>query len=402
MSKRKFYFVVAIAGVSLFCVSLANGQTAPQPQRSQTQTSNVQETIDGILRDFYNKYSLPGGISMAISYQEKLVYAGAVGYADKDHKIPLTPEHRMRIASLSKPITSIAIMKLWEEKKLRLDDFVFGENGIFKNRYGMPTYREKPVDVTIRHLLEHSSGGWGRAVSYSGAEVRLQDIDQVLEKFPLEHLPGTHSDNSSYSNFGFYVLGRIIETTSEMTYENYVKENILKPSGIDGMRVGTRRSGPDEVEYIATVGTDINPSIYNNPVVMDSFGGWVANPIELLKILVRVDGFSSVEDILNRRTIDIMTTQSTINNHRALGWALNSSDNNWWHTGGMPGTSSIMARSSNGFNWVILINYQPPDDVRSQFSSDMDALFWQIHRTVKNWHTGTDLSFTPTITVPAK
>ena len=365
--------------------------TEERPQIASISQHPSTQTIDQLLLSFHEKHQIPGGVSLAISRNERLVYAGAVGYADRNRTVKLTPEHRMRIASLSKPITAIAIMKLWEERKLCLDDFVFGENGIFQNKYGMPTYRDSPVDVRVRHLLEHSSGGWGRETNYSAAGIRLHDIGRVLETFPLEHLPGTHSDNSTYSNFGYYVLGRIIETKSGMTYENYVKENVLRPAGIEGMRVGTRRSGPDEVEYIPTAGTNINPSTYNNPVVMDSFGGWVANPIDLLKILVRVDGFSSVPDILNSETIRVMTNRSALDHHQALGWRLNQSGDNWFHMGGMPGTASMMARASNGFNWAILVNYQPPSDVLSQFSSDVDALFWEIHRTIETWPAGTEL-----------
>ncbi|MCL2711239.1 MAG: beta-lactamase family protein, partial [Planctomycetaceae bacterium] len=72
--------------------------------------TTAQGTIDNILKEFYDKHSLPGGVSLAISYRGRLVYAGTIGYADKERKIPLTKEHRMRIASLSKPITAIAIM----------------------------------------------------------------------------------------------------------------------------------------------------------------------------------------------------------------------------------------------------------------------------------------------------
>ena len=376
-------------------LSLASGA-----ERGITSTPRIPPpipAIDQILLRFYEKYQIPGGVSLAISRNGRLVYAGAVGYADRNRTVKLTPEHRMRIASLSKPITAIAIMKLVEDRKLRLDDFVFGENGVFENKYGMPTYRGRPVDIRVGHLLEHSAGGWGREANFSGIGIRLgtgmrpSDITRVLEGLPLEHLPGTRSDHDTYSNFGYYVLGRIVEAKSGMSYENYVKEHILRPSGIDGMRVGATRSGHDEVEYIATTGTNTNPFTFNNPAIIDSFGGWVANPIELLQLLVRVDGFSNVPDILNRETIRIMTTPSRLNNRRALGWALNQTGNNWWHTGSMPGTSSQMARASNGFNWVILVNYQPPSDVRSQFSTDMDNLFWEIHRTIRNWPAGTEL-----------
>ena len=389
MPKRNACFVATIVGALFFCTRIANGQTASQSRSGQPQTLSVQETIDGVLRDFYNKYSLPGGVSVAISCRERLVYEGAIGYADKQHKISLTPKHRMRIASVSKPITAIAIMKLLEDKKIRLDDFVFGENGVFANKYGMPIYRDNPVDITVKQLLEHSSGGWGRSTDYTG--IGLRNIRRVLESIPLEHLPGTLSDKSSYSNFGYYVLGRIIETKSGMTYENYVKENILKPSGINGMRIGATTSAPDEVEYISAADGDINPSTYNNPVHIDSFGGWIANPVELLKILVRVDGFSNVPDILKSETIKTMTTQTTANHRYALGWLLDTSGNNWLHTGNMPRTSSMMARHSDGFNWVILINYQPPSEVRSELSSDMDKLFSQIKEKIREWPVGTEL-----------
>ena len=349
-------------------------------------SSNVSKTIDNVLRDFYNKYSLPGGISMAISYRERLVYAGAIGYADKEHKIPLTPEHRMRIASLSKPITSIAVMKLVEEKKLNLDDEVFGDTGIFDGKYGIPEYENNPVKITVKQLLEHTSGGWGNSRRDPMFSIRNVTGDEfirtVIKEYPLENSPGTKYD---YSNFGYCVLGRVIEKKSGMSYEDYVKTHILKPCGIDGMRIGGKTSAPDEVEYIGASGQ--NPYSVS-PSHMDAHGGWVANPIELLKLLVRVDGFSNVQDILKSESIKTMTTPSAQNNGYALGWSVNCS-NNWWHTGSLPGTSTEMARSSSGFNWVILVNFRPSS--APEFSGDLDRLFWTIKEKIQKWHPGTKL-----------
>ena len=381
MSKRNFCFIAAIAGVLFFYASLANGQTVPQLPRNQTLTPNIQETIDGVLREFSEKYALPGGISMAISYRERLVYAGAVGYADRQHKIPLTPEHRMRIASVSKPITAIAMMKLVEEQKLNLDEEVFGNTGIFKGEYGMPEYESRPVVITVRQLLEHTAGGWGNSkkdpmFSIPRNVARKEFIRTVMREYPLEHLPGTKYD---YSNFGYCILGRVIEEKSGMTYENYVKKHILMPCGIDGMRIGGEASATDEVEYFGDAGQ--RPYVLS-PLHMDAHGGWVANPIELLELLVRIDGFSSVPDILESETIKTMTTPSAQNNNYAFGWSVNQS-NNWWHMGGMPGTSTEMARSSEGFNWVILVNFRPSS--APDFSGDMDRLFWTIKEKIQVW-----------------
>ncbi|MCL2294657.1 MAG: beta-lactamase family protein [Spirochaetes bacterium] len=264
------------------------------------------ETISEILMQFYEEHQLRGGISIAVSRNERLVFAGSVGYADSNHTVRLLPEHRMRIGSLSETITVIAAMKLLEEGKLSLDDLVFERNNVFDNE----------------------------------------------------------------SNI------RIIERKSGMTYEEFVRENILKPSGIDGMRFCANFSGSDEAEYItsgrAPAGTGVSP-------------GWVANPIELLKILVRIDGFSNVKDILSRETINIMT------NPNAFGWRLAQAGSSWFHTVNLAGTSSVMGRSSNGFNWVILINYSPRTFARADFNRGMDDLFWQIHRAVREWPAGTEL-----------
>ena len=224
----------------ILALAIAFGSGIAEAQRTQ----RPEEVIDQLLLRFYEKHQIPGGISLAISRNDRLVYAGAVGYADRNRTVKLTPQHRMRIASVSKPVTAIAVMKLIEDRKLRLDGFVFGENGVFQNRYGMPTFRDMPVDIRVRHLLNHSSG-WCRSMDNNW--FRDPNIARRIERLPLEHPPGTYF---RYSNYGYYLLGKIIETISGMSYENYVKENILKPSGIDGMRIGAARSGPDEVEYI--------------------------------------------------------------------------------------------------------------------------------------------------------
>ena len=348
--------------------------------------ANTQETIENVLRDFYNKYSLPGGISMAISYREKLVYAGAIGYADKEHKIPLTPEHRMRIASLSKPITSIAVMKLTEEKKLKLNDEVFGDTGIFGSEYGLPKYEDNPVKITVKQLLEHTAGGWGNSKKDPMFSIRNVTGDEfirtVIKEYSLENSPGTKYD---YSNFGYCILGRVIEKKSGMKYEDYVKKHILIPCGIDGMRIGGNTSASDEVEYIGDNWE--NPYFYS-PTHMDSHGGWIANSVELLKLLARIDGFSNVPDILESRTIETMTTPSEQNNGYALGWCV-SNNNNWWHTGSLPGNSSEMTRSAEGFNWVILVNsrkFSAPE-----YFGDMDKLFWTIKAKIQTWSAGTEL-----------
>ena len=341
MNKTKTLMLAALIFLSLA------GTTQAQTVRNDTE-----KTIDRILQEFYDRHQYRGGISLAITRNERLVYAGAVGYADRNNTVRLTPQHRMRLASVSKTITSIAISKLFEEGKLSFDDKVFGINGIFKNAYGMPTYNGNPVDITIMQLLDHVSGFGTDAPNNFEIETTL--------KTPLRNLPGAAYE---YSNFGYNVLGRVIETITGMPYEKYVQEYVLKLCGINGMRIGANAPGPDEVEYIRNDALTAYPSNAPGPS-----GGWVASPIELMKFMAHIDNFSNVPDILKSNTPRT----------RALG-----------HSGRLgQGTWTYLMRESNGFNWTLLMNYVPPD-----FENiDRPALFRQIREAITEWPAGTELS----------
>jgi CubicO group peptidase (beta-lactamase class C family) len=398
MKNKIVVFILALAAGWCFALQ-ANYVVA---QNSQQPRTSVERRIDGVLKEFYDKYSIPGGVSMAISYKERLVYAGAVGYADKERTIPRTPEHRMRIASVSKSVTSIAIMKLMEEKKLNLNDDVFSETGILKGEYGIPTYNDKPAKITVKQLLEHA-GGW--EPSPNPNRLRHNDwktsMQTVLARSPLKNAPGTKYD---YSNFSYVVLGRVIEEISGMMYEDYVKEHILVPCGIDGMRIGGDSKstlGADEVEYIAV--ENENPYIYNHLRSGDACGSWVANPIELVKLLVRVDGFSTVPDILKKETITIMRKPSIPSSGYALGWIISRQSNVqwWWHNGSLPGSETMMAGTSDGFCWAILINHRPHSSephtsLYHNFRYDIYQLFWKIKEIIREWPAGTALTSVPT------
>ena len=306
-------------------------------------SQNVDRTINEVLQRFYETNNLHGGISVAISRNGRLVYAGSVGYADSRNTIRLTPEHRMRTASVSKPITRIAILNLQNEGKLRLNDFVFGSNGVFKGQHGLPVLNGQPTDITIRNLVEHRSGGWSNITNY-GISNR-QQMRQRIENIPLINEPGTVY---AYSNLGYNILALVIEEVTGMPYENYVKEHVLLPAGIDGMRLGTNRLGNDEPEYLDSRGriTNINPS--NSP----GSGGWIAQPVELLKFMRHWDRYLV---------------------------------SNFNFSGSSTSTYSWIAKRSGGFNVVILANHRPPAPRYSRV-----ALFDEIRAAVSVWPTGTD------------
>ena len=112
--------------------------------------------FDQSVRDLMRKYAIPGG-AVALVRDGKLIYARGFGYADVENKTPVQPDALFRIASMSKPITSAAIMKLVEEGKLNLDDRVAPFIAYLTPAPGA-TMDPRWEQITVRHLLDHTGG----------------------------------------------------------------------------------------------------------------------------------------------------------------------------------------------------------------------------------------------------
>lgn len=111
--------------------------------------------IDTIIADFMRQWSLKG-VSVAVSQDEKLAYAKGFGYADVANNEKVSPQHLFRIASVSKLITATAIMKMVEEKQLKLTDKIFGREGILNEYTQIKDARA--LQIEVEHLLTHTSG----------------------------------------------------------------------------------------------------------------------------------------------------------------------------------------------------------------------------------------------------
>ncbi|HVM87372.1 MAG TPA: serine hydrolase domain-containing protein [Puia sp.] len=357
-------------------------------QDGSTQTYSVTlitdiASIDNTVNTFMNNYNLPG-LSLAISKDENLVYVKGYGEAISQSNQAVTTQSLFRIASLSKQITSIAIMKLLDQGKIKMTDKVFGSGSILGTDFGTQPYGTGISDITVDELLHHTAGGWpndGTDPMFSNpAMTASQLITWTLDNMPLDHTPGT---NYEYSNFGYCVLGRVIEKITGQTYADAVNTLVLQPCGITDMSIAGNTLADritNEVEYYGQSGE--NPYIYNIKR-MDSHGGWLASATDLARILVHVDGFSNKADILSSNAITVMTTPSSVNAGYACGWSVNNV-NNWWHQGSLPGTASEQARtvSQGKYNFVILTNTR---SLNNNFSSDLDQLFWNALAATSAW-----------------
>jgi CubicO group peptidase (beta-lactamase class C family) len=340
------------------------------------------KAVDALVLEWMNATGTPG-LSIALSVEGRLVLARGYGYADVERREPVEPKHRFRIASISKPVTAVAVAKIIEQGELAWNSKVFGRYGMLGTRYGSQPYHQWLNELNVEHLLMHTSGAWGNShndpmfLNKNWPLTRL--IDDTLDTYPHNAAPGSRYD---YSNFGYALLGRIVERRTGLSYENYVQRQVLAPMGIYQMAIGgntLRDRQQDEVRYYPAA-----PSYGMNVERMDAHGGWIATARDLLRFLSRVDGFDAVPDQLRPVLKQRLFTPSAANRNYARGWSVNSRPN-YWHAGSMPGTSSILVRTHDGFGWAALANSRPADMAARD---NLNQLMWDIKRQFSYWPPG--------------
>jgi CubicO group peptidase (beta-lactamase class C family) len=382
LPRRQFIHLAASAAVlpALTVPVQVIAQPVPNPDKTAGPTPSERTAMTEHANAFMQQYDVPG-LSVAVGRAGAPVYEDAFGWADREKREAVTPAHLFRIASVTKTITSVAIFSLIEQGRLQLTDRVFGPGAITGTDYGSPPYHPYVDEITVEHLLTHTGGGWSNAHAdpmFMNLEMRhAQLIEWTLRNRPLDNPPGEHY---AYSNFGYCVLGRVIEKITRQPYERYARNSVLKRCGVNDMTIAgntlaQRRRG--EVKYY---GQGDNP--YGmNVARMDSHGGWLARPADLMQFFMHVSGFPAPPNILKPQTIQTMTTASAANTGYAKGWEINKA-NNWWHNGSLPGTATIAVRTHSGFCWAAFTNTRRSN---SRLESDLDKLVWNMVREVKSW-----------------
>ena len=381
--------------IKRLCGTLAAGIVAPRlfgfsPQSPEADERNGSRAeMFRIGRAFMQQFSVPG-LSVAVTRNGQFVYEHQFGMADKQEAQQVLSSSLFRIASVTKPITSVAIFTLIEQGKLNLNDKVFGPSGVLGTKFGKPPYQQYVTDITIDHLLTHTCGGWPN--DSTDPMMRFNSWDQeklitwTLKNLPLAYPPGQHW---AYSNFGYCVLGRVIEQVTGQPYADYVQSSILTPCGISDMKIAGNKlnqRAPNEAAYFG----QYSEKPYDlNVTRMDSHGGWIATPTDLVQFLNHVTGFAGTPGLLKPETIRIMTTPSPAypqasSAKYARGWMVrNDGAGNWWHNGSLPGTTTIMVRTSTGLCWAALTNTRTePSDV---INAALDQMMWDMVRCVPAW-----------------
>ena len=356
--------------------------------------------------------------SLAVSKDGRLVLSR--GYTFHFASMPATePTNLFRVASLSKTITAVTVMGLVEAGKLQLEDKL----GKFMDLSGVSDPRW--TNITVRHLLQHR-GGWNRSTAFdplfydvnisTALRVPLPITKEHIVTFmlgqPLQAAPGT---TYAYSNFGYLLLGRIIEKVTGQDYESFVRENVLAPLGIHSARLGRNEWAdrmPGEVEY--EEGNSTYPSVLssNRPQVaagygrynfenLDSAGMWAFNAEDLARYCSIFTQKTNCA-LLFSETIDAMWAWPPEQpaplvgtyNYYGCGWVVQGRDRGppvyVLHDGSLPGTRTLLVRQGNGYSWVALFNTRNDGGVNPVTAMDGGLSIINAISNVTQWP-GNDL-----------
>jgi CubicO group peptidase (beta-lactamase class C family) len=359
------------------------------PPQGDQPTGRERGDMGRLAGAFKANFRVPA-LSVAISRNGQFVYDQGFGMADSKTLTMVSMSTLFRIAGVTMPITAVTIFSLIEKGKLNLNDKVFGSSGILGTKYGKTPYKQYVTDITVDHLLTHTSGGWPD--DSTDPMFRYDSWDQgkligwTLENLPLTYPPGQHW---AYSNFGYCLLGRVIEQLTGQPYADYVAANVLAPCGISNMRISgnsLRQRAANEVVYFGQYDED---PYKMNVARMDSDAGWLATPSSLVQFLDHVAGSGNIPGMLKPETIRMMTTPSpaypaTSAARYARGWMVdNNGAGNWWHNGSLPGSTTIMVRTATGVCWAALANTRT--EPHAQIDIALDQLMWNMARTVPTW-----------------
>ena len=331
--------------------------------------------MDHAVDSFMNFWALKGA-SLAIMRNDSLLYAK--GYGKADPTTAMTPGTTMRLASVSKLLTAVGIMKLQEEGKIFLETPVFGPLGVL-NEYDCYIKDNNYYMITVEHLLRHQAG-----FSTRGGDVMFSKLtfmrDWGLSEPPtpqfvvqkqlgrrLAFEPGTWQE---YSNFGFLLLSLIIEKVSGQSYSDYMQEHVFAPAGCSQFRIAgnyLKDRLPGESMYFMQPDSELVPSFDGKYSAVDKcYGGnditglmgagaWTASAVEMARLVGCIDGRGPMEDILSEESVRKMTTWYDADTF-SLGWNDTKPDGEWTRTGSFSGTSALVKVYPDGECWIFISN----------------------------------------------
>lgn len=334
--------------------------------------------MDREIERFIGKWNIKG-MSLAITRNDSLLYAKGYGWADQEEGKEMTPSNIMRMASASKLVTAIAIMRLVEDGKLRLDSRVFGPDGILSDTIYTNAIKDKRLfDITVDNLLQHKGGfGMGAgdpmfntkdiiAAKHLDGPPTNEELTQIVLGRKIAFTPG---QGFRYSNFGYMLLSLVIERVTGKSYWDYVTEDVLHPAGCYGFRPATNYYADRSEKEVRYYGPDNEPveeyngsgnlveRVYGGSNVngLLGAGGWCASAADLARLVAATDKYPHVSNIISNESIDSLTAYAK-EGRVSRGWSEIDEDGKWRRTGTLSSTHTLIERFPNGECWVMITN----------------------------------------------
>ena len=320
------------------------------------------------------------GAQIAVTRNDSLLYVKGFGWADMEKKQEMQPSNIMRLASVSKLLTAVGVMRLAEVGTLKLSDHVFGPKGILNDTAFTNAIKDQRyLDITVEQLLRHKAGfttGAGDPM-FSTRYIMMQNrltippdnntLMKILLKRRLGFTPGTAK---RYSNVGYTLLSMIIEKKTRMSYEDYMRKFVFEPAGcydfhIAGSYEKDRRK--NEVKYYMHKGSEPVYEYNNSGRMVEKCygendipnlkgaGAWCASAAELSRLVASIDLLPGVKDILSKKSVEFMTREMPDHDF-SIGWNFCPKGRPWIRTGSLSGTSALVLRYPDGECWILITN----------------------------------------------
>ncbi len=303
---------------------------APAPPHASLM-DQVRDSIEALMQ----RYGVPG-LSAAIGVSGQLIWAAGFGYADVEHRVPMLPQTKLRVASVSKSLTSAALGLLVEQGKLDLDAPV--------QRY-VPSFPEKRWPITTRQLAGHLAGIRHYRDQEFYSRKHYNSVLEALEVFKDDTLlfqPGTRY---AYSSYGWNLISAVIEGASGEPFLSFMRRQVFIPLGM----YDTVAEHVDSlILHRARFYVYQDSSLMNAPYVDNSVkwagGGFLSTAPDL----VRFGNGLLTGRLLKSETLQLLFTSQHTTAGKATGYGMGwRVGEQWgrpavWHTGGAVGGSAVL------------------------------------------------------------
>lgn len=324
-------------------------------------SAQATDQVDDFIQAQMRAQHIPG-VALAVIKDGKVIKTRGYGLANVETNTPVTAETVFKIGSISKPIIAMGIMFLVEDGKIALDDKVS------KYLEGTP---ETWKDITVRHLLSHTSGIIREAPGFDGARTRREaDVIATAYPLPLNFQPG---DKYEYCNVGYFALAEIIHKVTGKAWGEFLSERIFQPLGMTSTRTTTFDA---VIPHRADAYAFANNKLTNARITfaVRPSGAFLSTLSDLIKLEAALNG----KGFLKPETRKAMWTPFRFNDGKdsmyGLGWRIEEINGikRIGHGGNLDGFKSFYARFVNeGLSIIVMTNLDQVDFY--QLSKDVAA-----------------------------